>query len=580
MLVPAFRKTSPLKKTVVLILVLGTFGSFFLIDKVALFFPNLRHPPGEVAGIFLLDKFLNQNIPDSFPADAQISSPYQSITGDVAIAGNLDLGTGQMKSAYDNVYTNITNTSIYLVSTNPGIGLLDNTSGNTSGYIIYPSMTGALRFATAATTGSVADRVTFDSSGRIINPSGLYFYNSGNAGDGLPYARLTEAWGTRFTSPDNRWALSTAGSFYAGIQPDGVDRGSGNIFASGGIGLGRTDVTSAYKVLAGTADADYQYGLAIDRAAIRRWGLWIGGGGNGALYFRDISGNNNLLKLNLGTDAQFRYGAQWNQGIDLAEGIKADGDYQNYQGGDILSAGIGKSARKSSLPYDPQMIGGVSTRPSLLMNWGDLEKVEGDESLKDPGKIKLALSGRIPIKVTLASGAIISGIPITSSSLPGIGMKATKAGRILGWSLESTADWNTNRCPTVSSLEVINWPEDADGENSARPCFRLPDGTYIGKVMVFLNLSWYDPDTYLTSTAGFKLNLDQLRDVGNNLITRIGAFGKLIVGKIQAGIIETQVLIVGGVDILDRLNTLSQTVETQQKEIESLKREIQQLKAR
>lgn len=45
-------------------------------------------------------------------------------------------------------------------------------------------------------------------------------------------------------------------------------------------------------------------------------------------------------------------------------------------------------------------------------------------------------------------------------------------------------------------------------------------------------------------------------------------------------LIETQRLIVNGVDILERLNTLSQKVDTQQKEIESLKQEIEQLKAK
>ena len=47
-------------------------------------------------------------------------------------------------------------------------------------------------------------------------------------------------------------------------------------------------------------------------------------------------------------------------------------------------------------------------------------------------------------------------------------------------------------CPIIPSIDSIVWPKD-DGKNSLKPCFRLPDGTYVGKVMVAVNVSWYDP---------------------------------------------------------------------------------------
>ena len=69
--------------------------------------------------------------------------------------------------------------------------------------------------------------------------------------------------------------------------------------------------------------------------------------------------------------------------------------------------------------------------------------------------------------------------------------------------------------------------------------------------------------------------MDQLKDAGNNLITRIGAFGKLIVGKIQAGVIDTQKLIVNGVDILDKLNKQEQEINELKTTIRELQQQLQ-----
>lgn len=78
-----------------------------------------------------------------------------------------------------------------------------------------------------------------------IAANALYFTPSSNAPDNLPYARLIENWGIRFASPDNRWVFSTSNSFLAGYESQGKDWGSGNIFASGGIGVGTTDLNGS-----------------------------------------------------------------------------------------------------------------------------------------------------------------------------------------------------------------------------------------------------------------------------------------------------------------------------------------------
>lgn len=80
--------------------------------------------------------------------------------------------------------------------------------------------------------------------------------------------------------------------------------------------------------------------------------------------------------------------------------------------------------KSSGIPYDTHLSGVVSTRPGFVLGTG--------------GNVSVALVGRVPVKVTVSNGSIQPGDPVTSSDLPGIAMKATQAGRILGRALEGT----------------------------------------------------------------------------------------------------------------------------------------------
>jgi len=109
---------------------------------------------------------------------------------------------------------------------------------------------------------------------------------------------------------------------------------------------------------------------------------------------------------------------------DLAEWIHYDGDQP--QPGDVLTVGTEHatpSAQKTSAPYDPKIIGVVTTTPAQVFG--------ADDGHSTP----IALTGRVPVKVSLENGAIQAGDLLTSSSTPGVAMKATKAGQIIGTAL-------------------------------------------------------------------------------------------------------------------------------------------------
>ncbi|MEK7638442.1 MAG: hypothetical protein AAB375_03395, partial [Patescibacteria group bacterium] len=94
---------------------------------------------------------------------------------------------------------------------------------------------------------------------------------------------------------------------------------------------------------------------------------------------------------------------------------------------------------RSSRPYQQGIIGITS----IASQAGDFNSIGYNiQSTNDnPQQTRpLALSGRVLLKVSTDNGPIRVGDRITSSNLPGIGMKATTAGMTVGTALEATTD--------------------------------------------------------------------------------------------------------------------------------------------
>lgn len=124
-------------------------------------------------------------------------------------------------------------------------------------------------------------------------------------------------------------------------------------------------------------------------------------------------------------------------GADLAEWYDTEPDVEI---GDTVAIGnhtltytagsLGKqdiSVLKKAEAGD-QLVGVVSSVPSKLMGF-DITKYA-----QHPQPI--ALSGRVPVKVTSLNGPIKSGDLLAASSIPGVAMRATKAGQTVGSALE------------------------------------------------------------------------------------------------------------------------------------------------
>ncbi|MBT6954867.1 MAG: hypothetical protein HN991_00755 [Candidatus Jacksonbacteria bacterium] len=83
---------------------------------------------------------------------------------------------------------------------------------------------------------------------------------------------------------------------------------------------------------------------------------------------------------------------------------------------------------KTDTAYSSNSLGIVSTEPGQVIG-------ENFEEHENPRPV--ALSGRVPVKVSGENGSIAIGDMITSSPIAGVGMKAVEPGRVVGMALES-----------------------------------------------------------------------------------------------------------------------------------------------
>lgn len=254
-----------------------------------------------------------------------------------------------------------------------------------------------------------------------------------------------------------------------------------------------------------------------------------------------------------------------NDTADLAEWTRYEGN--TPVSGNLVSIGTNGKLVLSRIPYDSKIAGVVSTNPNITIG----------AQYKDT--TPLALSGRIPAIVMSFNENISPGDTITSSPIPGVGMKMKKSGATVGKTLESFV--TDNSCKTVPSIENIKWPDD-DGKNTNRPCFKVPvasfdaltmtylaqlglsqvDYLYIGKVMILSNLSWSNNEDLIASVNSATIIDDTLPlstldpslaatiqtlnssspsvFVSGEAIQNVSAFSGVIAGKIKSGIITAQ----------------------------------------
>src|SRR5260221_4403226 len=290
------------------------------------------------------------------------------------------------------------------------------------------------------------------------------------------------------------------------------------------------------------------------------------------------SANAGRMYIHVGSTARnFRFNSVANS-ADYSEYLQQS---DTSEPGDVmvLSKTNYESVHRSVQPYDQQVLG-VVTKYGTSNNAGDCWDEASCDRGSSPQWANVGMLGQVYTKVSTENGNIQPGDPITTSNLTGVGMKALKAGRIVGYAIDYFDG-------TKSGNDL--WELGASGVSSAT----LANGQIvkIGKILILLQASWYDPSAPPPgTTAGLQITNNGSpgtfgsygitdgngRSWDNTIVAQNGAIANLKVGglaidTIAANSISTGILTadtikanhIEGLEVLtNQLSTLNGTVTT------------------
>jgi hypothetical protein len=235
-------------------------------------------------------------------------------------------------------------------------------------------------------------------------------------------------------------------------------------------------------------------------------------------------------------DAILTNASGWGSGgTDFAEVFDTDGTLTT---GDIVEV-TGASDIYQNMPkvtktisyQSNKMLGVVTDRAGFIGG-----RRAGDGNLS--GKI-VGLLGRIPLKVSTKEGPIALGDPLTSSVIPGVAVKATKAGPIIARALE---------------------PFDPQrGIGAMVPCDYDPY-SFCGTILSFVQYNWYDPSASLAKNGELLIapktakigeetaaaSSYDLKTISGKTVDNVSAFSRSTIAELTSGIIKSKKIAVEG----------------------------------
>jgi len=223
--------------------------------------------------------------------------------------------------------------------------------------------------------------------------------------------------------------------------------------------------------------------------------------------------------------------------------------------------------KRSSSAYDSKVLGVISSEPAVLLGGFKTEKTQ----FKNEIQVPVTLSGRVPVNVSAENGPIAIGDLLTSSLTPGVAMKATSAGRVIGLALEG---YNSNTTSTSQIMVFVNphwWGGALD------PAGLLSFGTSTASSTTSSLFSGLLESVWDAITGLPKLIVNGILEVKNDVVSH-GAFksivkvaktvveGRTIMFDNAASLAENSQLEVAGEDA-DSLSFVTYSIVSPRKEI-------------
>lgn len=226
--------------------------------------------------------------------------------------------------------------------------------------------------------------------------------------------------------------------------------------------------------------------------------------------------------------------------VGIANYVDIEDD--NLQSGDIIVLKNG-THKKSSEPYEFKMTGVVTDNPAVALDFSETEQ-----------NTAVVSSGVQAVRVSGENGPIEQGDYITSSSQPGVGMRASKPGYVLGIAMDDFPG------DSASAIAVI--PVSLEVDYSFNPLYKgEPGESASGNFWDIVSLS--SVAVYETPSVVFRyvvaafvvvfsilLGFLTFSRVASNGILAIGRnplAGKLINVSIVVNVILTMIIIGSGI---------------------------------
>jgi len=396
------------------------------------------------------------------------------------------------------------------------------------------------------------------SNGDFVVGNNFYVYSNGRVGTGT-------------SSP----ALAGQGALSVG----GPNNATADVYISGGLGIGdatTSDGNISFGSVPGRSGNGKIYGAGTSTIA----GLILNEhnaiptlNGDGAIAVGSIGVGNTHGRLWVQSrGVTFKFGSNTNT-ADYSEFFYQGNE--NAQEGDIMSVSTEAppanmsdhgGVKKSVSPYERALLG-VVTNPNRGTNYNDPNYADTPNFDMTP-YANVGLLGHIMTKVSTENGPIAAGDRITSSSIPGVGMKATKEGPYVGVALRPFDG-------TTGTTTTYTYYNEENGVSETRE-------VNVDKILTFVQLGWNHLDAQFasaSSTEPWVIDFDTGRvktayvlDMGGKSVENIKAIssasgkwsidedGNMIVKSIEADSVKTKELRVGesggpsGVTLFDETN--------------------------
>lgn len=206
--------------------------------------------------------------------------------------------------------------------------------------------------------------------------------------------------------------------------------------------------------------------------------------------------------------------------------------------GDIISnSDNGYTLTRSS--YDPRLYGVVTINPAVAFN------------TNEPGvRYPVVSSGNTFVNVSTINGKIKDGDPITSSPIPGVGMKASESGYVLGYAMEN---FNSDDAREIKKIKVsVNKqfyaPLSSGPRSSLLDIFRLSTIATYEKPLTVLRYLVAAIVVLLSFILGF-LSFGRVASVGVEALGRNPLAARMIQLGILLNVLITIMILASGLAI-------------------------------